>query len=83
MVEYLNKLTHVTFTKTSVILYIYPSAITHHIWAHVLKEFVTNHLIYFSMLTNVTISLMPDDIFVLNSSLIFGSSLVESGINDQ
>ena len=37
-------------------------------------------LFIFSALMNVTILLAPD---VLNSSLIFGSSLVDSGINDR
>ena len=46
MVSYLNKLTHDIIRKTSVILYISPNTITHHIWAPVLKNLITKNVVH-------------------------------------
>ena len=47
MVDYLNSLTHSTLKKTSVILYLSPSAISHGVWAPVLKLLISKGFIRF------------------------------------
>ena len=47
MVDYLNSLTHSTLKKTSVILYVSPSAISHGVWAPVLKRLIAKDFIRF------------------------------------
>lgn len=47
MIDYLNSLTHTALRKTSVVLYVSPSAISHHVWAPVFKNLISKDFIHF------------------------------------